>query len=350
MVQENLNVFDPYMYISKIISGPKMPKKHERFSHVCASNFGVTSYSAMSTVGFHFALMQAGHVFDYLSRAGPNFDSQIKFDYQNRTRSNNCDPDLGCEFKDPRNTNQTDSSNDTDDQRELERDCDGFSIQEHCMPHIECSLSIFLLVDILILMGLKNLPDCSLVQALSRALEDLEKIITKWKDYILVTSKPSDFALGNNEHGSAIRSDSNSLDICTDSATGAIRTDSNSLAIRPYSNEFAVTGAIRPDSATGAIQPYSNSLAIRPYSNEFAVTGAIRPEQRGRPATRSFTKQYTFEKNRSPSPVLPVFRRSTHVIESAWAPYGPKWAKGLGVGPLCTKGLAVAQSVLKHHF
>ena len=296
-----------------------MPKKHERFSHVCASNFGVTSYSAMSTVGFHFALMQAGHVFDYLSRAGPNFDSQIKFDYQNRTRSNNCDPDLGCEFKDPRNTNQTDSSNDTDDQRELERDCDGFSIQEHCMPHIECSLSIFLLVDILILMGLKNLPDCSLVQALSRALEDLEKIITKWKDYILVTSKPSDFALGNNEHGSAIRSDSNSLDICTDSATGAIRTD-------------------------------SNSLAIRPYSNEFAVTGAIRPEQRGRPATRSFTKQYTFEKNRSPSPVLPVFRRSTHVIESAWAPYGPKWAKGLGVGPLCTKGLAVAQSVLKHHF
>jgi len=324
MVQENLNVFDPYMYISKIISGPKMPKKHERFSHVCASNFGVTSYSAMSTVGFHFALMQAGHVFDYLSRAGPNFDSQIKFDYQNRTRSNNCDPDLGCEFKDPRNTNQTDSSNDTDDQRELERDCDGFSIQEHCMPHIECSLSIFLLVDILILMGLKNLPDCSLVQALSRALKDLEKIITKWKDYILVTSKPSDFALGNNEHGSAIRPDSNSL---------AIRTDSNSLAIRP-------------DSATGAIQPYSNSLAIRPDSNSLA----IRPEQRGRPATRSFTKQYTFEKNRSPSPVLPVFRRSTHVIESAWAPHGPKWAKGLGVGPLCTKGLAVAQSVLKHHF
>ena len=319
-----------------------MPKKHERFSHVCASNFGVTSYSAMSTVGFHFALMQAGHVFDYLSRAGPNFDSQIKFDYQNRTRSNNCDPDLGCEFKDPRNTNQTDSSNDTDDQRELERDCDGFSIQEHCMPHIECSLSIFLLVDILILMGLKNLPDCSLVQALSRALEDLEKIITKWKDYILVTSKPSDFALGNNEYGSAI-------------ATGAIQ---------PYSNEFAVTVAIRPDSATGAIQSYSNSLAIRTDSNSLAIrpdsaTGAIRtdsnslairPEQRGRPATRSFTKQYTFEKNRSPSPVLPVFRRSTHVIESAWAPYGPKWAKGLGVGPLCTKGLAVAQSVLKHHF
>ena len=292
-----------------------MPTLHNRFPRVHESSVGVTSYS----VCVHIALYKAAQVFNLFNKAGPDFDPIIKSKHESLIKAKQCNTDLGCELKDssisnPGNTsfiNQTGfhnntldpayidqivsednlslDSNDTNTDTgetlpvELEMNCTGFSFHTDCMPHIDCSLSIFLLIDVLLLFGLSKMPKCSLVETLSATLEYLQNIVRKWQDYIVLRNKEDKRAVNNDAH---VPSPTN--DYMEDKITGYF----------PYSPRHPDTGKF-----------------------------TLSPGRQGRAAIRDSTKKYTFEEYRSPSPVLPTFHEvplRVNNIQNRSRPMSPK--------------------------
>jgi len=280
-----------------------MPTFDNRFSRVRQSSVGVTSY----TLGMHVALYHASQIFNILGTAGHNMDSKIQSNHKTLMEENNRKHDLGCEVKNstyskPQHTNQTGSdknmfsngrdstdinqqcaanhsllepqndSTHTDEtyMRELERDCSGFSIKNHCMPYINSCLSITLLIDILLLIGLSNLPDCSLVKTLLSALKYLQHVFQVWQRFLL--TKQTDHS----------------------AVTPFLRNDAYMPASRnPYIEQ-------KPSCKTACDLPDSPTLSSIRSQTSVA-------DRQGRSVTREDTNVYDFGVNRSPSPVFPEF-------------------------------------------
>ena len=279
-----------------------MPTFDNRFSRVRQSSVGVATY----TVGMNIALFNAAQVFNFLSKAGPNVDSIIKSKHETLMKAKQCNTDLGCEFKDSTTSNSQNTPTGSDNKTisnvpnstyinqikpenvssgepknasthtdetppiELQLECNGFLFQEHCMPYIERSLSITLLIDILLFIGLSKLPKCSLVGTLLSVLEYLKHVLQKWQNHILT----------NNPDNSAVTEF-----LSNDAYVPLPRSD--------YIEQ-------KPSGKTAGDLPDSSTLSsIRPHTSI--------AERQGRPATREDTTQYGFELNRSPSPIFPTF-------------------------------------------
>jgi len=294
-----------------------MPTLHNRFSRVQQSSVGVASHSVI----VHVALYNAAHFFNFLNKAVPGFDPIVKSEHESFMKKKQHKTDLGCELKDstiqnapntsfmnqtglndntldPAYISQIVSEDDSSDYSnntseippvELEMDCSAFSFHETCMPHIGSSLSIFLIIDILLLFGLHQLPKCSLVETLYATLQYLKHVSEEWQHYILFR---------NEEHKHVVNDDIDVPSLGNDYV------------------EYETEGDLPESPTLSSISSHKSFSPMNSPRRPDITKFNFFPGRQGRAATQDSKKIYSFDNNRSPSPVLPTFNENSLSIHN----------------------------------